>query len=128
MITAPRSCAACAAFEAERNPLVLTASGLVHVSHVLDPDDGLYGTAFAERRPLAEIAEGALLADCGYGGCWVESGEPCNAEGIHYARFGRAERKGLITAADMAVVTAEAGPGALPGTVIPAGVLTGAAS
>ena len=114
-----RHCAACGHPEAPRNPLVLAEDGYrVHVSHVLDPDDGYYGEAFAECRPLAAIADDALLADCGYGACWAESGVPCNEPGTHLARFGRAERKGLISAADMAVVTAAAGPGAVPGTVL----------
>jgi hypothetical protein len=126
-----RCCAACGHPESPRNPLVLAQGGYrVHVSHIFDPDSGLYGAAFAECRPLAQIAESALLADCGYGGCWAESGEPCKAaEGdVHLARFGRAERKGLISAADMAVVRAAAGPGAMPGTVVPAGEMAGAAS
>lgn len=123
-MTAPRPCAACGQPEAPRNPLVLVADGYrIHVAHIYDPGSGYYEAAFAECRPLGEIAENAMLADCGYGGCWAEHLEPCNAEGVHLARFGRAERKGLISPADMAVVTAEAGPGALPGTVIPDRVL-----
>lgn len=124
-----RYCASCGHPADGRNPLVLTEDGYrVHVSHVLDPDSGHYGKAFAECRPLAEIADNALMSDCGC--CWAGPGKPCKAGGgaMHLARFGRAERHGLIAASDMAVVTAGAGPGALPGTVIPAGVLTGAAT
>lgn len=122
--TGLRSCSACGQPETPRNPLVLAADGYrIHVAHIFDPDSGYYGAAFAECRPLGEIAENAMLADCGYGACWAEHLEPCKAEGIHLARFGRAWVKGLITDADMAVVTAQAGPGALPGTVIPDRVL-----
>jgi hypothetical protein len=128
------ACAACGQEDCPRNPLVLAEGGmLIHVSHVLDPDDGFYGAAFAETRPLAEIAADALLAGCGHGepgdgDCWAESGRPCNAPGIHCARFDRAHRRGLISGPDMAVVRAAAGPGAGPGTVIPSAVLAGAAS
>lgn len=59
-------------------------------------------------RPLAEITADALLANCGDGDCWARPGAPCScAPGVHLARYQRARRKGLLSAADLtAVLTA----------------------
>lgn len=125
-ITALRCCSSCGAPEGTRNPLVVTGAGRVHVSHVLDPADDLYGSGFAEVRPLAAIAGDALLADCGW--CWAGWGNRCDTDplgGMHVTRFDRAYRRGLISAADLAAVMATADT--VPGAVIPR-VLAGAAS
>ena len=62
-------------------------------------------------RPLAEICELARMCPCGQ--CWARPGAPCvtgasGTTGYHVARFGRARRRGLISAADFGAVTAAA--------------------
>ena len=65
--------------------------------------------AGVEGRPLAEIAADALRANCGAGDCWAEPGRPCSCvPGVHLARYQRARRKGLLSAADMTAVLAAA--------------------
>lgn len=90
-------------------------------------DHGTPGPA-RDRRPLALIAADALAATCGE--CWGRPGEPCDAGGMHLARFARARRRGAISSSDMAVVLDIAAPRPedvfTPATVIPA-VLAGAA-
>jgi len=74
---------------------------------------------------LHEICERARMATCGY--CWAEPGEECAyttvpvsvpvvpgaplrpVRGYHVARFGRAFRRGLVTAAEFLAVTDAAG-------------------
>jgi len=69
---------------------------------------------------MQDICQSARLADCGH--CWARSGQAClvpgpaigqpaqvvntetGADGYHLARFARARRRGLITAAEMAAV------------------------
>jgi hypothetical protein len=59
-------------------------------------------------RPLAEIIDAALLADCGEGTCWAHHLDPCTcAPGVHLARLYRAERKGLITGRELHAVLDE---------------------
>jgi hypothetical protein len=58
-------------------------------------------------RSLHEICEAAGLANCGE--CWQAPGTPCahsetGAEGYHVARFGRAQRRGLISGPDLIAV------------------------
>jgi hypothetical protein len=67
------------------------------------------GTATpGEPRDLRAITEqGALLVNCGI--CWQRPGQPCNRfypPGSHLARFQRAERRGLISRAELASVVA----------------------
>lgn len=81
------------------------------------------GTPAAGHRPLAEIAADAIQAECGE--CWPGHGSPCDAPGLHLARYARARRRGLISGPDMAAVLSVAGDVFTPSTVIPA--LTGAA-
>jgi hypothetical protein len=88
------------------------------------------GTATPEHRPLHLIAADVLAATCGH--CWAHPGEPCDAEGVHLARFARARRRGVISGPDMAAVLSIAAPDPedvfTPATVIPAYALAGAAS
>ena len=76
-------------------------------------------------RSLHEICEAARQANCGH--CWAMPGEECalttapvsvpvvpgtplrRVPGYHVARFGRAYRRGLISAADFLAVTDAAG-------------------
>jgi hypothetical protein len=72
-------------------------------------------------RSLHDICEAARLADCGH--CWAVPGEECAftaspvtpgtpvrpVPGYHVARFGRAYRRGLVSAADFLAVTDAAG-------------------
>jgi len=71
-------------------------------------------------RSMQDICRSARVADCGH--CWARSGQAClvpgpasgppapvvstetGAGGYHLARFARARRRGLITAAEMAAV------------------------
>lgn len=58
-------------------------------------------------RPLAEITADALLADCGW--CWGGWGNPCDTDppgGMHLARLFRANRRGLVSDADLGAVLA----------------------
>ena len=58
-------------------------------------------------RPLSEITADALRANCGNGDCWAAPGEPCKGTpGVHPARYDRARRRGLISAADETFVLA----------------------
>jgi hypothetical protein len=55
----------------------------------------------------AEAAALALLVVCGH--CWAAPGVPCmfsGPAGQHLARYQRAERRGLITRAELAAVVA----------------------
>lgn len=55
----------------------------------------------------ALVEQGARLVHCGQ--CWQRPGEPCTisgAPGYHLARWQRAERRGLITRAELARVVA----------------------
>jgi hypothetical protein len=80
----------------------------------------------AEAPPtLHQICERARYATCGY--CWAEPGEECAfttapvsvpvtpgaplrpVRGYHVARFGRAFRRGLVSAAEFLAVTDAAG-------------------
>lgn len=81
------------------------------------------GTPAPGHRPLAGIAADAIQAECGE--CWPGHGNPCDAPGLHLARYARARRRGLISGPDMAVVLDAAPDVFTPATVIPA--LTGAA-
>ena len=63
----------------------------------------------------------ARLVDCGY--CHVRPWEPCltgrnGAVGDHLARFARAERRGLMGAADLDVVLAAVGDGMVSGATV----------
>src|SRR5579859_1236650 len=63
----------------------------------------------------------ARLAYCGY--CHAGPWEPCRtgrkgASGDHLARFARAERCGLISAADLDVILAAAGDGMFNGATV----------
>ena len=61
------------------------------------------------QRTIHEICLDALRATCGH--CWSEPGEPCvtvDPSGFHVARFGRAERRGLITPRDFRTITEHA--------------------
>ena len=95
--------------------------------HLYDCDPAAdYGTPVPQPRTLAGIAADAIQAECGE--CWPGHGNPCDAEGIHLARFARARRRGLISGPDMAVVLAAAPDVFEPSTVIPVPVPAGAAS
>jgi hypothetical protein len=53
------------------------------------------------------VAQAARLANCSQ--CWQRPGRPCTVSGPpgdHLARYQRAERRGLITRADLAAVVA----------------------
>jgi hypothetical protein len=82
------------------------------------------GTPAAGHRPLAGIAADAIWAECGE--CWPGRGNPCDALGLHLARYARARRRGLISGPDMAVVLDAAPDVFEPSTVISA-ELAGAA-
>lgn len=60
-------------------------------------------------RTLHALAEqGARLVPCGQ--CWQQPGRPCTVSGTagdHLARYQRAERRGLITRAELARVVAD---------------------
>ena len=61
------------------------------------------------QRTIHEISVDALRVNCGH--CWSEPGEPCvtvDPGGTHVARFGRAERRGLISRPDFRVVARHA--------------------
>ena len=63
----------------------------------------------------------ARLADCVY--CHAGPREPCvtgrnGADGDHLARFARAERRGLIGAADLDAALAAAGDGMFSGATV----------
>lgn len=58
-------------------------------------------------RSLHETCEAARRVNCGY--CWQRPGPPCTASGDHLARYQRAERRGLITRAELAAVVARRG-------------------
>ena len=62
-------------------------------------------------RTLHALAEqGARLVHCGQ--CWQRPGRPCTVSGPagdHLARYMRAERKGLITRAELAAVVRQLG-------------------
>jgi len=77
----------------------------------------------AGERTLAAITADAMLASCGW--CWGGWGQPCDADGVHLARFARARRRGLISETDMAAVLGAVAPDPedvfTPGTVILAG-------
>jgi hypothetical protein len=75
------------------------------------------GTPADGHRPLAEIAADAIQAECGE--CWPGHGNPCDAPGLHLARYARARRRGLISGPDMAVVLDAAPDVFEPSTVIP---------
>ena len=67
------------------------------------------------------ICELARLANCGH--CWARSEHPCavgrdRTEGYHLARFVRAARRGLISAADFDAVLAVAGERMFDGAAI----------
>lgn len=67
------------------------------------------------------ICELARLANCGH--CWAPSQHPCavgrdGTEGYHLARFVRAARRGLISAADFDAVLAVAGERMFDGAAI----------
>lgn len=79
----------------------------------------------ADRRPVADIAADALKATCGE--CWARPGEPCDADGVHLARFARARRRGAVSGPDMAVVLEAAPDVPTPAAVIPC-VLAGVAA
>ena len=54
-----------------------------------------------------EISEAARQANCGY--CWQRPGRPCTGTGVpgdHLARWLRAERKGLVSRAELDAVIA----------------------
>jgi len=59
-------------------------------------------------RTLHALCEqGARLVNCGQ--CWAPPGRPCTVSGVpgyHLARWQRAERRGLITRAELAAVVA----------------------
>jgi hypothetical protein len=66
-------------------------------------------TALAQgaARTLAEISEDTRQANCPQ--CWQRPGPPCTVSGLpgdHLARYQRAERRGLITRAELAAVAA----------------------
>jgi hypothetical protein len=58
-------------------------------------------------REALPVAERARMVPCGQ--CWQRPGRPCTVtgpDGDHLARWQRAERRGLITRADLAAVVA----------------------
>ncbi|MGH3222575.1 MAG: hypothetical protein ACRDPY_28415 [Streptosporangiaceae bacterium] len=63
-------------------------------------------TGYQLPRTLHALAEqGARLVNCGQ--CWQRPGRPCTVSGPpgdHLARYQRAERRGLITRAELAAV------------------------
>ncbi len=77
--------------------------------------------AASTARSVHVICELALLANCGH--CWARPHQSCvaerhGAEGYHLARFARAARRGLISAADFDAVLAAAGDGMFNGAAI----------
>jgi hypothetical protein len=77
--------------------------------------------AAAAARSVHVICELARLANCGY--CWARPHHPCavgreGTEGYHLARFARAARRGLISAADFDAVLAVAGDRVVNGAAI----------
>ena len=77
--------------------------------------------AAAAARSVHVTCELARLANCGY--CWARPQHPCAArrdgtEGYHLARFARAARRGLISAADFDAVLAAAGDRMFNGAAI----------
>jgi hypothetical protein len=56
-------------------------------------------------RTLHALCEqAARLVNCGH--CWARPGTPCDGlDGWHLARFARARKRGLLTAAEFASVT-----------------------
>jgi hypothetical protein len=67
------------------------------------------------------ICELARLANCGH--CWARPQHPCavrrdGTEGYHLARFARAARRGLISAADFDLMLAAAGDRMFNGAAI----------
>jgi hypothetical protein len=75
----------------------------------------------AETRSLAAITTDALRATCGDGDCWAAPGQPCSITPyVHLARYQRARRKGLISAADLTAVLAAVIESMIPFTGVPA--------
>ena len=67
-------------------------------------------TAAIAPRSLHAICELARLVNCGE--CWAPPQVPClrgsqGTKGYHVARFARARRRGLISAADLTAVLAD---------------------
>ena len=64
-----------------------------------------------EPRSRRTLCEAARFATCGH--CWQEPGIPCatkgGTHGYHVARFGRAERRGLITGRELVAVLYDLG-------------------
>lgn len=78
-------------------------------------------SAVALARSMHVICELARIANCGH--CWARPQQPCaagrdGAEGYHLARFARAERRGLISAADFDAVLAAAGDDMFNGAAV----------
>ena len=64
-------------------------------------------TIIPDQRPPVAAVNLVRLANCGH--CWQRPGCPCTVAGVpgdHLARWQRAERRGLITRADLAAVVA----------------------
>jgi hypothetical protein len=60
-------------------------------------------TIIPDQRPPVAAVDLVRLANCGH--CWQRPGRPCTVAGVpgdHLARWQRAERRGLITRADLA--------------------------
>jgi hypothetical protein len=72
----------------------------------------------AAPRALAEITADAQRATCGH--CWAEPGSPCEGGGTHLARYQRAHRRGVLSAADLTAVLAGVIASAVPAIVTPA--------
>jgi hypothetical protein len=75
----------------------------------------------AAARSVHVICELVRRANCGY--CWARPQHPCavgrdGTEGYHLARFARAARRGLISAADFDAVLAAAGDRMFNGAAI----------
>jgi hypothetical protein len=68
-------------------------------------------------RTLADITADALLATCGW--CWARPGIPCSGGGTHLARFQRAHRRGVLSAADMTALLAAVIVSEVPAIVAP---------
>jgi hypothetical protein len=80
-----------------------------------------HAAAAASARSIHAAGGLARLAHCGY--CLAGPWEPCltsqdGASGYHLARFARAERCGLIGAADLDVILAAAGDGMFSGASV----------
>jgi len=76
----------------------------VSTMHAIMPDQQPPAEA---PRGLPEIRAGVRLANCPQ--CWQRPGRPCTVSGRpgdHLARYQRAERRGLITRAELAAVVA----------------------